>query len=158
MQEYNFRLFHIPGERNVVADGFSRLTEETPAASFTVLNIIEEPFISVGTELIRASEENVSLDVTASPPSETADRGILCPLSNSPNDMTMRATGGPQETSEIVWVQRPDVMNPALLNAYCPSLAETVNIELESDGRPFAAVLEVSGTAVSPLTAPRSVP
>ncbi len=44
MQEYNFRLFHIPGERNVVADGFSRLTEETPSASF-VLNIIEEPFI-----------------------------------------------------------------------------------------------------------------
>ncbi len=68
MQEYNFRLFHIPGERNVVADGFSRLTEETPAASFNVLDIIEEPFISVGTELIRASEETVSLDVTASPP------------------------------------------------------------------------------------------
>ena len=52
------------------------VNRETPAASFNVLNIIEEPFISVGTELIRASEENVSLDVTASPPSETADRGI----------------------------------------------------------------------------------
>ena len=75
MQEYNFRLFHIPGERNVVADGFSRLTEETPSASF-VLNIIEEPFISVGSELVMATEETVSLDVTASPPSETADRGF----------------------------------------------------------------------------------
>jgi len=92
MQEFNFRLFHISGERNVVADGFYRLTEQTSSASF-VLNIIEEPFISVGSELIRASEETVSLDVTASPPSETADRGILCPLSNSHNDMTMRATG-----------------------------------------------------------------
>ena len=94
MQESNFRLFHIPGEKNVVADGFSRLMEETPAASFAVLNIIEEPFISVGSELIRASEETSRYYVTASPPSETADRGILCPLSNSPNDMTMRATGG----------------------------------------------------------------
>jgi len=158
MQEYNFRLFHIPGERNVVADGFSRLTEETPAATFNVLNIIEEPFISVGTELIRASEENVSLDVTASPPSETADRGNLCPLSNSPNDMTIGATGEPMEPSQMVWVNNPDLMNPALLNAYCHSIAQTVNIELESEGRPFASVLEVSGTAVSPLTAPRSVP
>ena len=93
MQEYTFRLFHIPGEKNVEADGFSRLKEETPAASFAVLNIIEESFISVGSELIRASEETSRYYVTASPPSETADRGILCPLSNSPNDMTMRATG-----------------------------------------------------------------
>ncbi len=82
----------------------------------------------------------------------------MCPLSNSPNDMTIGATGGPQETSQIVWVQHPDVMNPALLNAYCPSLTQTVNIELESDGSPIADGLEVSGTAVSPLTAPRSVP
>jgi len=72
--------------------------------------------------------------------------------------MTMRTTGEPMESSQIVWVQHPDVMKPALLNAYCPSFAQTVDIELESDGRPIASVLEVSGTAVSPLTAPRSVP
>jgi hypothetical protein len=68
------------------------------------------------------------------------------------------ATGGPMEPSQIVWVLNPDVMNPALLNAYCPSIAQTVDIERVLDGRPFAAGLEVSGKAVSPLTAPRSVP
>ena len=83
-------------------------------ASF-VLNIIEEPFISVQ-DLKLKSEETVNLDVTASPPSETADRGILCPLSNSPNDMTMRTTGEPtKEPSQSVRVLNPDVMTSALL-------------------------------------------
>jgi hypothetical protein len=30
IQEYNFTLDHIKGELNVVADGLSRLTEDTP--------------------------------------------------------------------------------------------------------------------------------
>ena len=75
------------------------------------------------------------------------------PIVNSPNDMAMRATGEPTEPSQRVRVLNPDLINSALLNAYCPSFAQTVDIELESDGRPIASVLEVSGTAVSPLTA-----
>ena len=77
MQEYNFRLFHIPGEKNVVADGFSRLTEETPSEPSFLLNVIEEPNHSVDSELIRASEESNALDVRASPLADIASREFL---------------------------------------------------------------------------------
>ncbi len=96
MQEYNFRLFHIPGEKNVVADGFSRLTEETPSAPSILLNVIEEPNHSVDSELIRASEEN-ALDVRASPLADIASRGILRSSEHQNNVLVMKQRGIPNE-------------------------------------------------------------
>jgi hypothetical protein len=153
MQEYNFRLFHIPGEKNVVADGFSRLTEETPSESSILLNVIEEPNYSVDSELIRASEESHALDVRASPLADIASRGILRSSEHQNNVLVMKATGYSEPTPH-------SNMASAVLTAYHPSSDhEEINTELISLSRPIIPPdAEVLDKTVSPLTAPNSVP